>query len=143
MHRKGRHFAVGEIQMVAMSLPKEMIEAGSVLLKSLDDRGIQPDAAFWFFFGDINQWKLVISEINLGVEGPRQIYKKIQETISARQGELGELSLDDVTLAKPDSPIVSLLRQAFRTAPGVSGVRFTNNVVNGTVIEDAYIYRIV
>lgn len=129
--------------MVAMSLPKEMIEAGSVLLKNLDDRGIQPDAAFWFFFSDISQWKLVLAEINLGVEGPRQFYKKIQETMYEHQGELGDLSLDDVTLAKPDSPIVSLLRQAIRTGPGISGVRFTNNVINSTVIDDTYIYRIV
>ncbi|MFN2514070.1 MAG: hypothetical protein ABR568_21985 [Pyrinomonadaceae bacterium] len=25
---------------------------------------------------------------------------------------------------------------------GISGIRFTNNVINGTPIEDAYIYRI-
>jgi hypothetical protein len=128
--------------MVAMTLTKEMIEAGAILVKKLDESGINPDAAFWFYFSDINQWKLVIAEIKLGDEGPKQLYKRIQETIHAHQAELGEVSLEDVTLAKPDSPVVTLLRLAIRTGPGISGIRFTNNVINGTVIEDAYIYRI-
>lgn len=129
--------------MVAMTLTKEMIDAGSALVRMLDERGIQPNAAFWFYFSDISQWKLVLAEVSLGAEGPRQIYKNIQETIHANKADLDELSLEDITLAKPDAPIVALLRMAIRTGPGISGIRFSNNVINGTVIEDAYIYRIV
>ncbi|MDD2736879.1 MAG: hypothetical protein PHF56_23340 [Desulfuromonadaceae bacterium] len=129
--------------MVAMTLTKEMIEAGSALVRKLDERGIQPNAAFWFYFSDINKWKLVLAEVNLGAEGPKQIYKNIQETIHANKADLVELSLEDITLAKPDAPFVALLRMAIRTGPGISGIRFSNNVINGTVIEDAYIYRII
>ena len=57
-------------------------------------------------------------------------------------GELGSLSLDSVTLAKPDSLVVSLLRAAIRTEHDINGIRFTNNVINGTLVEDAYIYRL-
>jgi len=142
MYRKGRHFAVGEEKMVAMTLTKEMIEAGAALLRKLDSSGVQPNAAFWFYFPDVQQWKLVLAEIKLGESGPRQIYKKIQEVISADQTEMQDLALDDITLAKPDAPIVGLMRLAIRTGPGISGIRFTNNVINGTVIEDAYIYRL-
>jgi hypothetical protein len=124
------------------TLTKEMIEAGAALVRKLDECGVQPDAAFWFYFPDIQQWKLVFAEVKLGAEGPKQIYKKIQETLSNFRAELGELSLDNVTLAKPDTPIVALLRIAIRTGPGINGIRFTNNVINGIVIEDAYIYRL-
>ena len=58
------------------------------------------------------------------------------------RGELAELSLDDLALAKPDAPLVTLLRNAVRTGSGIHGIRFSNNVMNGTVIEDAYIYRL-
>jgi hypothetical protein len=34
------------------------------------------------------------------------------------------------------------LRTAIRTDSGINGIRFSNNSINGTVIEDAYIYRI-
>lgn len=128
--------------MVTTTLTKEMIEAGASLLKKLDDKGVQPDAAFWFYFPDIQQWKLVLAEVKLGSTGPREIYSRIQEVLSQFTQELKDLSLDSITLAKPDAPIVSLLRVAIKTGPAITGIRFTNNVISGVVIEDAYIYRL-
>jgi len=49
--------------------------------------------------------------------------------------------LDDLVLEKPDARIVELIRKAVRTGPAVSGIRFKNNVVDGTLIDDVYIYR--
>jgi len=123
-------------------LTDSMIKAGAALIKKLDERGESPDTAFWIYFPDIQQWKLMLAEVKLGEIGPKELYKKIQDTISANNSEIGKLSLDDVALAKPDAPIVALLRTAIRTGLGISGIRFTNNVINGTVIEDAYIYRL-
>lgn len=128
--------------MVDSTLTKEMIESGKALIMKLDDSNVQPDAAFWFFFSDIQQWKLVLAEVKVGEQGPKQVYKTIQGVISQFSDELGDLSLDYITLAKPDAPIVKLLRVAIRTGAGISGIRFKNNVINGTVIEDAYIYRL-
>ena len=128
--------------MVNSTLTKEMIESGKALIVKLDDSNVQPDAAFWFYFPDIQEWKLVLAEVNVGKQGPKQVYRKIQTIISRFSDELGELSLDHITLAKPDAPIVKLLRVAIRTGAGISGIRFKNNVINGTVIEDAYIYRL-
>jgi len=128
--------------MVTTILTKEMIEAGASLLKKLDDKGVQPDAAFWFYFPDLQRWKLVLAEVKLGSTGPREIYSRIQEVLSQFTQELKDLSLDSITLAKPDAPIVSLLRVAIKTGPAITGIRFTNNVINGVVIEDAYIYRL-
>jgi len=103
---------------------------------------VQPDAAFWFYFPDLQRWKLVLAEVKLGSTGPREIYSRIQEVLSQFTQELKDLSLDSITLAKPDAPIVSLLRVAIKTGPAITGIRFTNNVINGVVIEDAYIYRL-
>lgn len=128
--------------MVTTTLTEEMIQAGNALVRELDKRGLDPDAVFWFYFPDVHEWKLVIAEVKLAAQGPRETYKQIQNAISALGDELHGLALDSVTLAKPDAPIVSLLRVAVGTGPGISGIRFTNNVINGTVIDDAYIYRL-
>lgn len=128
--------------MVAETLTKEMIESGGVLVRKLDEQGFQPAAAFWLYDPDLRRWKLIIVEVKLGEEGPKKIYKKIQDIISVSKEDMPDVSLDSVTLAKPDAPVVGLLKKAIRTGPGISGIRFTNNVVNGTVIEDAYIYRL-
>lgn len=128
--------------MVETTLTVEMIRSGAELVRKLDERGLQPDAAFWLYFPEPQEWKLVIVEVKLDRHGPREIYREIQDVMSVSKEDIGNLPLDWVTLAKPDSPVVSLLRAAIRTGPGVSGIRFTHNVINGTLIEDAYIYRL-
>jgi hypothetical protein len=119
-----------------------MVDSGATLIQKLDERGLAPDAAFWFYFPDRGEWSLVVAEAKLANEGPRRIYSRILDAISESEEQLRGLSLDTVSVVKPDAPIVSLLMVAIRTGPGISGIRFTNNVINGTVVEDAYIYRL-
>jgi hypothetical protein len=129
--------------MVKTNLTKEMVEAGAALVRKLDESGIQPDAVFWFYFPDMQTWKLVIAEVKIGKEGPKEVYRQIQKILTKSPEEISGVSLDDVALAKPTAPMVALLRVALRTGPGISGIRFKNNVINGTVVEDAYIYRLI
>jgi hypothetical protein len=142
MCRKERRLAVDQEAMVTKTLTENMIRSGAALVAMLDKRGLAPDAALWFYFPDIGEWKLVLAEVKLSHQGPRVFYKLIQDAISKADPQLKEVSLDSVALAVPNAPIISLLSSAVQTGPGISGIRFTNNVVNGTVVEDAYIYRL-
>ena len=128
--------------MVETVLTKEMIDSGAHLIRRLDERSIQPDAAFWLYFPDKETWKLVIAEMQVSKLGPKQGYQKIQQVLREFDEEIPQLALDDITLLDTDAPVVSLLRSAIRTGPGISGIRFKGNVINGTVVEDAYIYRL-
>lgn len=128
--------------MVETILRQELIEAGAALIRRLDESRLQPDAAFWFYFPDAQAWKLVLAEVKVGTQGPKEVYRQIQRLLLKEPKEFAELSLDAVALTKPDAPLINLLRTAVRTGPGISGIRFSNNVINGTVIEDAYIYRL-
>ena len=110
-------------------------------IQRLDEHGLHPDAAFWFYFSEEQQWKLIIAEVKVGTEGPKKIYRKMREILE-NYPDVPGLSLDDVSLTRPDSPIIALLRTAIQTGHGISGIRFKNNVINGTLIEDAYIYRL-
>lgn len=118
-----------------------LINAGATLVRKLDERGSAPDAAFWLYSPDQQVWKLVLVDVKVGKIGPREAYREVQETL-ADTPEIRALTLDDVSIAKPDSPILKLLRTAIHTGPSISGIRFKNNVINGTLIEDAYIYRL-
>jgi hypothetical protein len=117
-----------------------MIGAGGALVRKLDERGLRPDDAFWLYSSDTERWKLVIAEVRFGKQGPRETYKQIQNAIAALDNE--PIALASVTLARPDAPLVASLRSAVRTRPGIDGIRVTNDVINGLVIEDAYIYRL-
>lgn len=128
--------------MVGTQLTQESIDAGAALVRKLDESGLQADAAFWYYFPDAQAWKLVLAEVKVGIDGPKEVYRRIQRLLAKEPKQFAPLSLDDVTLAKPDAPLVSLLRTTLRTGRGITGIRFSNNVINGTVIEDAYIYRL-
>lgn len=128
--------------MVATQLTPELIEEGATLVKRLDERGVSPDAALWFYFPDIGAWKLLLAEVKVAAAGPRDVYKTIQKSLQSLRNEVTHFSLEDVAVATPDALLIRLLRQALATGPGISGIRFTRNVVNGVPIEDAYIYRL-
>ena len=128
--------------MVESSLTKERIDAGAKLLARLDERGVAPDVALWLYFPEERTWKLVLVEVKLSKTGPRVAYAQLQTVLTKYASELSGLSLDDVILEKPDARVVELIRKAVKTDRGISGIRFQNNVINGTVIEDAYIYRV-
>ena len=128
--------------MVETPLRKELIDAGAALIRKLDESGLRPDAAFWFYFPETQVWKLVVAEVKVGKNGPKEIYRQIQRILGQMKNELAELSLDDLALSKPDAPLVTLMRNAIPTGSGIQGIRLSNNVVNGTVIDEAYIYRL-
>lgn len=128
--------------MVEASLTPQLVEEGAALIQALDAADMSPDAAFWFYMPDIKAWKLVLAEIKVGSQGPREIYKQIQRVLSSLSKEARALALEDIALAKPDAPVVSVLRKAVRTGPGISGIRFSQNIIDGVLIEDAYIYRL-
>jgi hypothetical protein len=53
------------------------------------------------------------------------------------------LGIGDIALVSDNDALVSLLKISMRTPQDVmAGIRFTANVINGVLIEDAYIYRL-
>ena len=128
--------------MVETQLTEEMIATGAALIRKMDERKMSPEAAFWLYFPDIQAWKLVIAKAKVGISGPKETYRQIQKLLGEFATETKRLSLNDIAVARSDAPIVALLRIALGNVTGISSIRFTANVINGVVIEDAYIYRL-
>ena len=128
-------------KMVINTLTDELIKEGVNLLEKLDTLGINVNAAFWIFSPDTEYWKLMISFPGIEVKGPKAMYSKVQKALS-KITKRHAVSLDDIVLVKLNAPILQLLRMAIRTGPGIHGIRFSNNVINGQLIADAYIYRL-
>lgn len=124
--------------MVITSLDEKLIQGGKELLEKLDNANVTIDAALWFYFPDIQSWKLLLSLPDVINQGPKAAYQTVQKVLF----EGLPFSLDDIAVSKPDSPLLKLMRIAINTGAGISGIRFTNNVINGQLIQDAYIYRL-
>jgi len=124
--------------MVTATLVEARIESGKELLRKLDDGKFPLSAAFWLFTEEAPQWCLVLASRIVDELGPSEAYKRVQEII-LKQGI--DIELRDVSVVSPKSQVVSLLRTAIVTGPGIHGIRFTGNAINGVFIADAYIYR--
>lgn len=127
--------------MVKSILTSELIRAGEQLVERLDRGGARADAAFWLYDPEPDTWRLVFVRPGVSEEGPRKAYEAIHR-VMASSSEPSPITLRDITVKAPDARIVQLVRASLENHPGASGVRLTNHGVNGTLIEDAYVYRV-
>lgn len=131
---------LGEEKMVIATLDDKLIEGGKKLISQLDKDNVKVDAALWYLSNDTQNWKLLISLPEVINNGPKAAYHVLQETLS-KVSDL-PFSLDDSAVAKPNSSILKLLRHAISTDNISGGIRFSNNTIDGQLIPDAYIYRL-
>jgi hypothetical protein len=132
---------MAEEVVVRNVLSDDMVKAGANIIQQLDRAKFTIDAAFWLHLPDSNQWRLVLASPEVGVHGPKKGYKRVQSALTKMLEP--RLSLQDISMMDSIDPLVLLLKNAIRTGPGISGIRFTRNTINGVLIDDAYIYRLV
>ena len=118
-----------------------MVAAGAALTRKLDELGWPVAASLWFLFTDVEQWKLILASPEVADKGPREAYKVIRDAISGLPEEEPHVSLQDILVIDPRHPLVQLMSAATGTGPDLSQMRLSQNGINGTLIEDALIYR--
>jgi len=128
--------------VVKEALSEEMIAAGAELTRRLDSAGFAVAASLWLYVPETSSWRFVIGSSEVRTRGPRWAYKQIQSVLSKMPPEQVKVPLKDTTVVDSDDPLITLLKVAMKTGNAVSGIRFTQNVINGTRIDDAYIYRV-
>ncbi|MFH1075567.1 MAG: hypothetical protein V1753_01795 [Pseudomonadota bacterium] len=123
-------------------LSEQMIDAGTKLVERLDQSQSNVQAAFWLFSPDEKIWEMMVVSPLVKTDGPKSFYKRVLEANNKADESESVISLNDIGVSDMSNPLVSLLRIAVSTGDGISGIRFSRNTINGTFIEDSYIYRI-
>lgn len=131
--------------MVKTSLVEADLLAGRRLVIALDvpepNRSLfRLKAAFWLYDPESQEWRLVLATPLVDEEGPLATYKRLQRTLYSIQPT--DLSLQNISVVSPRDPLVKAVKRVSRIAPGVQGIRVTRNSINGTYIEDAYVYKL-
>ena len=119
----------------------ELVDAGAALIAALDAAGAGPDVAFWLWFRDVDDWRLLLAEGRLLQHGSRIAYGRIRRMLADPDSDLS-LEPDLVGVATGEAPAVAVLRSAISTGPGIHDVRIRDNVLNGVRVRRAYVYRI-
>lgn len=124
------------------TLVENAISEGKKIVESLDNEGLFFPIAMWFFMPNNNEWRLIFGKEDVKDVGAREYYKKIQRVLSKIVPK-PDITVNDISLISTENEIARLIKVALRTGRGISGIRFTGNVINGRLIPDAYIYRVV
>lgn len=116
------------------------VDMGRELIRILDEASFPVTGAAWIFFPDVEEWRLVIrtpkAEKNL-----QQALLEIAVALDS-QGDLRKrLDLSRVKLVPPKDRMLAAMGSVVR-ADGLSTIRFSRNIVNGVLIDDALIYRL-
>jgi hypothetical protein len=98
-------------------------------------------AAFWWYFSEAEEWRLVIATPLVDEVGPLSAYGLIQTKLSSISPPL-TLALQNISLISPKDDRVKAFKKALKIAPDPVGIRFTRSALNGAYIEDAYVYRL-
>jgi len=123
-------------------LVKEIIDDGKELIEALDETQFEVKAAMWFYQADSDEWRLLIASPYVEENGPKKAYNLIQKELKKLSLPSG-ISLKDISLLSPQHDLIILMKKAIRTGAGISDIRFTRNVIDGRLIEDALIYRMI
>ncbi len=118
-------------------LTSEMVEAGALLTQKLDDIGVSPVAAFWHFYPEVNEWRLVFASPDVATKGARVMYGKILHAIDDLGEKAAATPLTTVVAMDDRVELIRLLREAVPTGAGLHRVRFSGSSIKGRFVEDA------
>jgi hypothetical protein len=133
---------MGKELVVREVLSEQMIAAGAKLVERLDQSQSNVQAALWLFLPEEKTWEMIVISPSVKTDGPRSFYKRILEANKKADESESIISLNDIKVADTSNPLINVLRTAISTGSGITGIRFSKNTINGTFIEDSYIYRI-
>ncbi len=115
-------------------------EATRRVLAALDKGGYPITAALWLYRPPEDEWEFILATPLVDELGPYGAYSRFRR---ASLGELPDSSLllRSVHLISPSDPLVRTLQANVALAEGARA-RLSGIPVNGSLITDAYIYRL-
>jgi hypothetical protein len=117
---------------------------GEKLIKHLNvpSTGFKITTALWYYLSEAEEWRLVIASPYVKENGPLKSYKLVNSTldkIDKMSRKKLAFSSREVSVVNPDDPLINLLKNIVRKSRHVS---CSNCVINGVLVEGAYIYFI-
>lgn len=101
-------------------------------------------AAFWLYYPESEEWRLVIATPLVDEKGPLDTYSRLQAVLQRSLPEIqpADLYLLNIAVISPSDPLVKAFRGAMRISEWSPYVRFTRSTLGGRYVEDAYVYRL-
>lgn len=122
---------------------EELIEESILLVKKLDEGDFKPSRVFWYYYEDVETWRLILSGKEFDKLLPKQephAYKIIAEAINHIQ--LTTLSISDLKLMRSDDALIKTISFLVHTdSDGFIRANFSDTTLNGIFIKEMIILR--
>jgi len=125
------------------ALVESLINDAASLIKKLDEVGTSPTFAAWYYYDDVDEWRLLIASPALDPLLQKQeavAYRKIIEALSSTSP--AALSVSDLKLVATNYQLLQALQFLVRTGPqGNIRAHFKDCMMNGIFIKELVILR--
>lgn len=125
------------------ALVESLVEDAVRLIRKLDYDGNAPSLAAWYYYDDVDEWRLLMASPAFDKLLPKRELVAYQQLVEAiTELGLSSLSVSDIKLLPTDSQLAEAIRSLIRTSPaGIVQAHFTNNTLNGIFINETSIMR--
>ena len=128
--------------MATTTLVSQEIEEGKRLIDALNAANLSVDSALWIYAPEPETWRLMLTSPLYDRKGPLKTYEEILSVFRQVKPDL-KIDWTGIVAVSPKHELIKGLRQLQQHWKlNLAGKRLTNNLVNQTWIEDAYIYQI-
>jgi len=131
---------MAEETVVKEVLTDEMKSLGASLTRTLDEAGWSIVAAFWYYESDENRWELMLAFPRLNSDPGIGPYMAVVHALKALG--LSRIHLNHMRVVDRDHPVVKALASVCQTGWTITGIPFSRQAIDRSIIEDAYIYRV-
>ena len=125
------------------TLVESLITDSIQLVGGLDKQGDNPTNALWYFYSEVEEWRLLVAGPAFDTLLPKheaQAYQKVARAISL--AGLDSLTIAAVKLVRTDDVLLSATKFVLKTPPtGVVRAHFRNNTFNGVFVKEMLVLR--
>lgn len=125
------------------ALVESQVADAIALINELDSAGLSPALAVWYFYDDVEEWRLLIAGPAFDALLSKQeaaAYRKLVDVVNRLS--LSSLRLSDIKLLPSTNPLAQALRVLVATpAIGTSRAHFFDTMLNGIFIKEMIVLR--
>ncbi len=126
--------------LVGQYLTDSMIDAGANLVEQVRKSDLRVVAAFWLYFEEAEEWRLVLVSKRLHKDGPLALYEELSNLLydEARRERYG-ISLINTTFMDAGDNLVRSLASVPHGGQLLENRRLTGFAFKGTYVPDIYV----
>ena len=116
-------------------------ENGRRVLEALDEAGFSIRTAFWAYFGDAQEYRLVFVTAQVDRQEPRKAYRAVQDALSSKNIPI---PLRQIVLLSPHHALARLAQAAVDVGRGAAfgpGPYLVSGGSDNVSVDSRYVYR--